>query len=139
MAPCKRGLPYSTFFGKISSRFHFPVRTTLMALFFSVVYGLLYLFNTTAFNSIITSAVLYLVWKHLNSAIMIETNQLPRISPTLCLSFCFFSPVAEAACLHDLSILNGWGLSATYCRLFSSSSWVYSFVCPLNYRRRLKT
>ncbi|MCJ1378825.1 hypothetical protein MMC17_001924 [Xylographa soralifera] len=55
-----RGLPYSNYFGKISKHFEFPVRTTLMALFFCAAYGLLYLFNTTAFNSIITSAVLYL-------------------------------------------------------------------------------
>ena len=54
------GLPYSSFFSHISGRHKFPVRTTLLALVFCSIYGLLYLISTTAFNSIITSAVLYL-------------------------------------------------------------------------------
>ena len=54
------GLPYSPFFSHISERHKFPVRTTVLALVFCSIYGLLYLISTTAFNSIITSAVLYL-------------------------------------------------------------------------------
>ena len=54
------GLPYSSFFSHVSERHNFPVRTTILALVFCSVYGLLYLISTTAFNSIITSAVLYL-------------------------------------------------------------------------------
>lgn len=38
----------------------FPVRTTVLAFIFVLLYGLLYLASTTAFNSIITSAVLFL-------------------------------------------------------------------------------
>ena len=54
------GLPYSSFFSHVSERHQFPVRTTVLALIFCSIYGLLYLISTTAFNSIITSAVLYL-------------------------------------------------------------------------------
>ena len=54
------GLPYSSFFSHVSERHKFPVRTTILALVFCSIYGLLYLISTTAFNSIITSAVLYL-------------------------------------------------------------------------------
>ncbi|KAL8793603.1 MAG: hypothetical protein Q9195_003755 [Heterodermia aff. obscurata] len=54
------GLPYSSFFSHVSERHKFPVRTTILALVFCSTYGLLYLISTTAFNSIITSAVLYL-------------------------------------------------------------------------------
>ena len=54
------GLPYSLFFSHVSERYEFPVRTTILALVFCLIYGLLYLISTTAFNSIITSAVLYL-------------------------------------------------------------------------------
>ena len=54
------GLPYSSFFSHVSERHQFPVRTTVLALVFCSIYGLLYLISTTAFNSIITSAVLYL-------------------------------------------------------------------------------
>ena len=54
------GLPYSSFFSHVSERQEFPVRTTILALVFCSIYGLLYLISTTAFNSIITSAVLYL-------------------------------------------------------------------------------
>ena len=53
------GLPFSPFFAHISERFGFPVRTTLASLGFSCIYGLLYLVSTTAFNSIVTSAVLF--------------------------------------------------------------------------------
>ena len=55
-----RGLPYSSFFSHVSEQHEFPVRTTILALVFCSLYGLLYLISTTAFNSIITSAVLYL-------------------------------------------------------------------------------
>ncbi|KAB8262170.1 choline transporter [Aspergillus pseudonomiae] len=55
-----RGTPFSEYFSKINDRFNFPVRTTVVAFLFSCLYGLLYLASTTAFNSIITSAVLFL-------------------------------------------------------------------------------
>ena len=54
------GLPYSPFCSHISERHNFPVRTTILALVFCSIYGLLYLISIIAFNSIITSAVLYL-------------------------------------------------------------------------------
>ena len=54
------GLPYSAFFSHVSERHKFPVRTTILASIFCSIYGLLYLISTTAFNSIVTSAVLYL-------------------------------------------------------------------------------
>ena len=54
------GLPYSSFFSHVSERHKFPVRTTILTSIFCSIYGLLYLISTTAFNSIITSAVLYL-------------------------------------------------------------------------------
>ena len=54
------GLPYSTYFSHVSEYHGFPVRTTMLTLAFCSFYGLLYLISTTAFNSIITSAVLYL-------------------------------------------------------------------------------
>ena len=53
------GLPRSAYFAHISKTYNFPVRTTVLALLFSCFYGLLYLASTTAFNSIITSAVLF--------------------------------------------------------------------------------
>ncbi|KAK1145542.1 hypothetical protein N8T08_004100 [Aspergillus melleus] len=54
------GFPFSRFFSKVSPRLNFPVHTTIAAFLFSCLYGLLYLASTTAFNSIITSAVLFL-------------------------------------------------------------------------------
>ncbi|KAK5996415.1 Choline transport protein [Cladobotryum mycophilum] len=54
------GVPYSSYFSHIDPRLGFPVRTTIAAFVFVCIYGLLYLASTTAFNSIITSAVLYL-------------------------------------------------------------------------------
>ncbi|KAJ5820639.1 hypothetical protein N7474_006230 [Penicillium riverlandense] len=55
-----RGTPFPDYFAHIDSRLQFPARATLAALGFNALYGLLYLASTTAFNSIITSAVLFL-------------------------------------------------------------------------------
>ncbi|KAJ4211663.1 hypothetical protein NW759_012265 [Fusarium solani] len=54
------GIPYSHYFSKVDRKLEFPVRTTIMAFIFTLIYGLLYLASTSAFNSIITSAVLFL-------------------------------------------------------------------------------
>ncbi|KAF4470382.1 choline transporter [Fusarium albosuccineum] len=54
------GIPFSNYFSKVDRRLEFPVRTTAMAFIFVLLYGLLYLASTTAFNSIVTSAVLFL-------------------------------------------------------------------------------
>lgn len=56
----KNGTPFPKFFSQISTRFHFPLNATVAAFVFSCLYGLLYLASTTAFNSIINSAVLFL-------------------------------------------------------------------------------
>ncbi|KAL2040341.1 hypothetical protein N7G274_006784 [Stereocaulon virgatum] len=55
-----RGIPYSEFFSHVSTSLDFPVRATILSICFCCIYGLLYLASTTAFNSIVTSAVLYL-------------------------------------------------------------------------------
>ncbi|KAG9232017.1 amino acid/polyamine transporter I [Amylocarpus encephaloides] len=54
------GLPYKNFFLHIDEKRDFPFRTTVAAVVFISIYGLLYLASTTAFNSIVTSAVLFL-------------------------------------------------------------------------------
>ncbi|KAL4903419.1 hypothetical protein BDW74DRAFT_168947 [Aspergillus multicolor] len=54
------GTPFSPYFSTINPHLQFPVRTTTAAFVFVLLYGLLYLASTTAFNSIITSAVLFL-------------------------------------------------------------------------------
>ncbi|KAL4886414.1 choline transporter [Aspergillus karnatakaensis] len=54
------GTPFPAFFSRISPKYNFPVHTTIVAFIFSCIYGLLYLASTTAFNSIITSAVLFM-------------------------------------------------------------------------------
>ncbi|CAG8145989.1 unnamed protein product [Penicillium salamii] len=54
------GVPFGEFFSKIHPKFQFPVNATIAAFIFTWIYGLLYLASTTAFNSIVTSAVLFL-------------------------------------------------------------------------------
>ncbi|PYH45738.1 amino acid transporter [Aspergillus saccharolyticus JOP 1030-1] len=54
------GTPFPEYFSKISPKLDFPVRTTLASFGFCSIYGLLYLASTTAFNSIINAAVLFL-------------------------------------------------------------------------------
>ncbi|KAI9146855.1 choline transporter [Paramyrothecium foliicola] len=56
----ENGTPFPKYFTKVDRRLEFPVRTTIAALVFVLLYGLLYLASSTAFNSIITSAVLFL-------------------------------------------------------------------------------
>jgi choline transport protein len=53
-------MPFPSFFSRIHPKLDFPMHTTLAAILFNCVYGLLYLASTTAFNSIVTSAVLFL-------------------------------------------------------------------------------
>ena len=68
----KGGIPFSDTFSHVSPSRNFPVRATILSICFCCVYGLLYLVSTTAFNSIVTSAVLYLVRPPLS-----KTSNLP--------------------------------------------------------------
>jgi choline transport protein len=55
-----RGTPFPEFFSHVDTKLEFPARATLLALVFISLYGLIYMASTTAFNSVITSAVLFL-------------------------------------------------------------------------------
>ncbi|KAI1628725.1 amino acid/polyamine transporter I [Exophiala viscosa] len=76
------GLPFSNYFAHIDEKLAFPVRTTLASVVFTAIYGLLYLASSTAFNSIITSAVLFLnITLALPQAILVirgRNTHLPR-------------------------------------------------------------
>ncbi|KAK1763317.1 amino acid/polyamine transporter I [Phialemonium atrogriseum] len=52
------GLPLSKYWTHIHTKLQFPVRTTMLSVGVCVVYGLLYIASSQAFNSIITAAVL---------------------------------------------------------------------------------
>jgi choline transport protein len=56
----KNGLPFSDYWSEIDSKRNIPVRATLLSAAFCVIYGLLYIASTQAFNSIINTAVLML-------------------------------------------------------------------------------
>ncbi|CAG7934397.1 unnamed protein product [Penicillium olsonii] len=56
----QHGVPFGEYFSKIHPKLQFPVNATVAAFIFTWIYGLLYLVSTTAFNSIVTSAVLFL-------------------------------------------------------------------------------
>lgn len=53
-------MPFANFFSSVHPTLQFPLNATIAAFVFTCIYGLLYLASTTAFNSIITSAVLFL-------------------------------------------------------------------------------
>jgi amino acid transporter len=57
----QRGLPFSEYFSHVDEKRGFPLRSTVLAICFCSLYGLIYLGSSNAFNSIVTSAVLYLV------------------------------------------------------------------------------
>lgn len=54
------GMPYREYFIQIDTKRQFPLRATIAAVIFVSLYGLLYLASTTAFNSIITTTILFL-------------------------------------------------------------------------------
>lgn len=56
----QNGVPFASYFSHVDSKLGFPVRTTIASFVFVCVYGLLYFASTTAFNSIVTCAVLFL-------------------------------------------------------------------------------
>lgn len=61
VADCfQRGVPFSSYFANVDGKRHLPIRTTVASYVFACLYGLLYLASTSAFNSIVTSAVLFL-------------------------------------------------------------------------------
>ncbi|KAJ5097065.1 amino acid transporter [Penicillium angulare] len=54
------GIPFSRYWSVVDPKRNIPVRATLLSAGFCVVYGLLYIASTQAFNSIINTAVLML-------------------------------------------------------------------------------
>lgn len=82
----QQGIPYSKYFAHVSPSLDFPVRATVLSMTFCGLYGLIYLASSTAFNSIITSAVLYLVQNPFSSkeshAWLTTSNVERRVSRT---------------------------------------------------------
>ena len=54
------GSPFSNYLSKIDPKLHVPVRAILMAALFNVLFGLLYLGPTVAFNAYIASCTIFL-------------------------------------------------------------------------------
>jgi choline transport protein len=54
-------MPLSAYFAKVDDKMQIPVRAMFVSVGFCVVYGLLYFASSTAFNSIVTSAIIFLV------------------------------------------------------------------------------
>lgn len=52
------GLPYSKFFCKVHPTLKMPVNATVLTCVFAILYGLIYVGSTTAFNSFISVAIL---------------------------------------------------------------------------------
>ncbi|KAJ6132292.1 hypothetical protein N7471_007507 [Penicillium samsonianum] len=111
-----RGTPFPDFFDNIDKRLQFPLRTNIASRVFAAIYGLIYLASTTAFNSIITSAVTLLNLSYtIPQAILITRGraQCPKVaarswSMEIYLQcFCAAAPVLVGL---FLSILVFWGL-----------------------------
>lgn len=52
------GLPFSDFFRKVHPTLRMPVNSTLLTAAFAIIYGLIYIGSTTAFNSFISVSIL---------------------------------------------------------------------------------
>ena len=55
-----RGLPFSSIFSRVHSSLETPANATLLTGIFCILYGLIYIGSTTAFNSFIATAILFL-------------------------------------------------------------------------------
>lgn len=55
-----RGLPFSDTFSRVDAHFEAPVNATILTGVFCTLYGLIYIGSTTAFNSFIATAILFL-------------------------------------------------------------------------------
>ena len=53
------GLPHSPFFSRISNRYQVPVNATLLSTAFCLIFGLIYIGSTVAFNTFISSAIVF--------------------------------------------------------------------------------
>jgi choline transport protein len=65
----------------VSPRLKFPVRTTLLSVGFCIIYGLLYMASTQAFNSIITTAVLAVNISYVVPAALVLLRGRDRVLP----------------------------------------------------------
>ncbi|KPI43975.1 Choline transport protein [Cyphellophora attinorum] len=54
------GMPYSKFFSQVNPAFETPANATMLAGVFCILYGLIYIGSTTAFNSFIATSILFL-------------------------------------------------------------------------------
>jgi choline transport protein len=54
------GLPFSDFFRKVHPTLRMPVNATILTAVFAILYGLIYIGSTTAFNSFLSISILFL-------------------------------------------------------------------------------
>ncbi|CEP62442.1 Hnm1p LALA0_S05e05754g [Lachancea lanzarotensis] len=59
------GLPFSNFMAKINPQLGIPLNAHLVSSFFIVLLGVLYLASTTAFNSLITGCIMFLLLSYI--------------------------------------------------------------------------
>ncbi|KAK1140987.1 hypothetical protein N8T08_009733 [Aspergillus melleus] len=58
------GLPVSSYWSRISPKYKIPVRTTFLTAVFCLIYGLLYIASTDAFNSIVNMSFMFLTFTY---------------------------------------------------------------------------
>lgn len=57
----KNGFPFSKYFAHVDKKKKVPVRSLVISVVFCALYGVLYFASSTAFNSVVTSAIIGLV------------------------------------------------------------------------------
>jgi choline transport protein len=53
------GLPYSSFFNRISPRYKVPVQAHIISAIFCMIYGLIYVGSTVGFNAILSTTIVF--------------------------------------------------------------------------------
>lgn len=78
----KNALPFSPYFAQISPTHNMPVRTTLLSVSFFIIFGLLYIASSKAFNSFVNMAALLVNIAYTVPQGILACRRRDRLSPT---------------------------------------------------------
>ena len=76
------GMPYSSVFKKVNPRLRVPVNANILTCVFCLIFGCLYIANTTAFNTFISSGIVFLNVSYTIPQALLLFRERDKILPT---------------------------------------------------------
>lgn len=77
-----KGVPFSDYFSHVNPNLHVPVRAVIIGFVLQALLGLLYLGNPTAFNAVLSLAIIGSYLTHLVPIVYMITHGRPRMQPS---------------------------------------------------------